>query len=87
MSRSEFRDIDLPGGAIRDNILPLPFQEPSGTLTTGGCAYGEAAGCALLRPEHRWGQPKALVGTTLALIERSMKVMSAVPRVTQLPAA
>ena len=76
----EFRDIDLPGGAIRDNILPLPFKEPSGTLAQlMGVLVDEGRRFASIADLNIGeGNQEAPVGTTLALIERSMKVMSAV---------
>ena len=76
----EFRDIDLPGGAIRDNILPLPFKEPSGTLAQlMGVLVDEGRRIASIADINVGeGNQEAPVGTTLALIERSMKVMSAV---------
>lgn len=76
----EFRDIDVPGGAIKDNILPLPFKEPSPTLANlmnmlvdEGRRFASIADLNIGE-----GNQQAPVGTTLALIERSMKVMSAV---------
>lgn len=76
----EFRDIDLPGGAIRDNILPLPFKEPSPTLAQlMGVLVDEGRRIASIADMNIGeGNQEAPVGTTIALIERSMKVMSAV---------
>ena len=76
----EFRDIDLPGGAIRDNILPLPFKEPSATLAQLlGVLVDEGRRMSSIADLNVGdGNQEAPVGTTLALIERSMKVMSAV---------
>lgn len=76
----EFRDIDLPGGAIRDNILPLPFKEPSPTLAQlMGVLVEEGRRIASIADlQIGEGNQEAPVGTTIALIERSMKVMSAV---------
>ena len=76
----EFRDIDLPGGAIRDNILPLPFKEPSPTLAQlMGVLVEEGRRIASIADlQIGDGNQEAPVGTTIALIERSMKVMSAV---------
>ena len=76
----EFRDIDLPSGAIRDNILPLPFKEPSATLAQlMGVLVDEGRRIASIADMNIGeGNQEAPVGTTLALIERSMKVMSAV---------
>lgn len=76
----EFRDVDLPSGAIRDNILPLPYKEPSQTLLAlmdkvieDGRRF---AGVADLKVADMSSQ--APVGTTLAILERALKVMSAV---------
>jgi len=76
----EFRDIDVPGGAIKDSILPLPFKEPSGTLAQlMGVLVDEGRRFASIADLNIGeGNQQAPVGTTLALIERSMKVMSAV---------
>lgn len=76
----EFRDIDLPSGAIRDNILPLPFKEPSPTLAQlMGALVDEGRRISSIADMNIGeGNQEAPVGTTLALIERSMKVMSAV---------
>ena len=76
----EFRDVDLPSGAIRDNILPLPYKEPSQTLAAlmgqiveDGKQFAAAAD---LKIGDMSGQ--APVGTTLAILERALKVMSAI---------
>ena len=75
----EWRDVDVPGGAIKDNILPLPYKEPSGTLLqllgiVTDMARGFAAQADIKASEMNTEAP---VGTTLALIERSMRVVSA----------
>lgn len=75
----EWRDVDVPGGAIKDNILPLPYKEPSGTLLqllgiVTDMARGFAAQADIKASEMNTEAP---VGTTLALIERSMRVISA----------
>jgi hypothetical protein len=75
----EWRDVDVPGGAIKDNILPLPYKEPSGTLLSllgivTDMARGFAAQADIKASEMNTEAP---VGTTLALIERSMRVVSA----------
>jgi hypothetical protein len=76
----EFRDVDVPGGSIRDNIAFLPYKEPSsvlyqllGTIVEEGRRFASIS-------EMDVGEMKqdAPVGTTLALLERSQKVMSAV---------
>ena len=76
----EFRDVDVPSGAIRDNILPLPYKEPSQTLAVlmdkiieEGRMFANADG---LKVSDMSSQ--APVGTTLAILERTLKVMSAV---------
>lgn len=76
----EFRDVDLPSGAIRDNILPLPYKEPSqvlmGLMDKIVMDGKQFAATAELNVSDMSAQ--APVGTTLAILERVMKVMSAV---------
>ncbi len=76
----EFRDLDLPSGAIRDNIMPLPFKEPSQTLANllGVLVQEGRRFASIADLQIGEGNQEAPVGTTLALIERSMKVMSAI---------
>ena len=76
----EWRDIDAPGGAIRDSLMPLPYKEPSatlaqllGALVEGGRRFVSVAD----QQASNMGQ-EAPVGTTVALLERGMKVMSAI---------
>jgi hypothetical protein len=76
----EFRDVDIPSGALRDNIMPLPYKEPSQVLsallekiTDEG---RRLAAIADLKFSDMSAQ--APVGTTLALLERQLKTMSAV---------
>ena len=76
----EFRDVDVPGGAIKDNITFLPYKEPSGVLhallgeiVEEGRRFASITDLKLADMKQ-----DAPVGTTLALIERSMKVMSAI---------
>jgi len=76
----EFRDVDLPSGAIRDNILPLPYKEPSQVLMAlmdkvvmDGKQFAATAELSVSDMSAQ-----APVGTTLAILERVMKVMSAV---------
>jgi hypothetical protein len=76
----EFRDVDVASGNIRDSITFLPYKEPSavlyqllGNLVDEGRRIGSIA-----EMDVGEGNPEAPVGTTLALLERSMKVMSAV---------
>ena len=76
----EFRDVDIGSGALRDNILPLPYKEPSQvlyTLLNNIVEEGRRfASTADMKISDMSGQ--APVGTTLALLERQLKVMSAV---------
>jgi len=76
----EFRDVDVPSGAIRDNILPLPYKEPSQTLSQLMDKVVEDgrrfAAVSDLKISDMSSQ--APVGTTLAVLERVLKVMSAV---------
>ena len=76
----EFRDVDVASGTIRDNILPLPYKEPSQVLLTlmnqiveEGRRFASAADLKV--SDMSANSP---VGTTLAILERSLKVMSAV---------
>lgn len=76
----EFRDVDVPGGSIRDNILPLPYKEPSQTLSMLLNTIVEEgrrfASISDMKVSDMSSQ--APVGTTLAILERTLKVMSAV---------
>ena len=76
----EFRDVDVPGGAIKDNITFLPYKEPSQTLysllNTIVDEGRRFASISDMKVSDMNSQ--APVGTTLALLERNMKVMSAV---------
>ena len=76
----EFRDVDVPGGSIRENISFLPYKEPSnvlyqlmGDIVEEGRRFASAADVKAADMNS-----EAPVGTTLAILERSMKVMSAV---------
>jgi hypothetical protein len=76
----EFRDVDVPSGSIRDNILPLPYKEPSQVLYTlfdrivnEGRSFASAGDMSVSDMSAQ-----APVGTTLALLERTLKVMGAV---------
>lgn len=76
----EFRDVDVPSGNIRDNITFIPYKEPSEvlhSLLNDIVGEGRRLGAAPDLPINAMTQ-QAPVGTTLALLERSMKVMSAV---------
>jgi hypothetical protein len=76
----EFRDVDVPGGTIKENISFLPYKEPSGVLyqllgniVDEGRRFASAADVKVADMSA-----EAPVGTTLAILERSMKVMSAI---------
>ena len=76
----EFRDVDVPSGSIRDNILPLPYKEPSQvlfellkTIVAEGRRFAATADMQI--SDLSANTP---VGTTLAVLERTLKVMSAV---------
>jgi hypothetical protein len=80
ISPGEFKDVDIPSGALKDNILPLPYKEPSAvlyqllqTVVDEGRRMGSVAD---LKVADMNGQTP--VGTTLAILERTLKVMSAV---------
>ena len=76
----EFRDVDVPSGAVRDNIMPLPYKEPSQVLAVLLERITEdgrrLAAIADLKISDMSAQ--APVGTTLAILERQLKTMSAV---------
>ena len=76
----EFRDVDIPSGAIRDNILPLPYKEPSQTLSMLLDKIIEEGRRFAAVSDLKIGDMsnQAPVGTTLAILERVLKVMSAV---------
>ena len=76
----EWRDVDIPSGAVRDNILPLPYKEPSQTLSMlldkiieEGRRFAAVSDLKISDMSNQ-----APVGTTLAILERVLKVMSAV---------
>ena len=80
ISPAEWRDVDVASGTMRDNIMPLPYKEPSqvlysllGTIVEEGRRF---AGMADLQVSDM--SANAPVGTTLAILERSLKMMSAV---------
>jgi hypothetical protein len=80
ISPGEWRDVDVPSGTIRDNLLPLPYKEPSQTLMAllnqiveEGRRFANAAD---LQVSDMSGN--APVGTTLAILERTLKVITAV---------
>lgn len=76
----EFRDVDVPSGTVRDNIMPLPYKEPSQTLLTLLDKIGEEARRFAATADMKVSDmsAQAPVGTTLALLERQLKIMSAV---------
>ena len=76
----EWRDIDAPGGNIRDAIIPLPYKEPSATLAQllGALIEGGRRFVSLADQQTGDGNTAAPVGTTVAMLERGMKVMSAI---------
>ena len=80
ISPGEFRDVDVPGGSIRDNILPLPYKEPSQTLSAllGTIVEEGRRFAAISDMKVSDMSSQAPVGTTLAILERTLKVMSAV---------
>ena len=80
ISPGEWRDVDVPSGSVRDNIMPLPYKEPSQVLallldriTEEGRRLGSIADMSVSDMGAN-----APVGTTLALLERQLKTMSAV---------
>lgn len=80
ISPAEWRDVDVASGTMRDNIMPLPYKEPSGVLyQLLGTIVDEGrkfAGAADMKISDMSAQ--APVGTTLAILERTLKMMSAV---------
>jgi len=80
LSPGEFRDIDVPGGALRESILPLPYKEPSQTLMAllGFVVDAGRRFAAIADMQVGDGNQQAAVGTTVALLERGSKVMSAI---------
>jgi hypothetical protein len=80
ISPGEFRDVDVPSGAIKDNLMTLPYKEPSqvlysllGTIVEEGRRFASAGDMKIADMSAN-----APVGTTLAILERTLKVMSAV---------
>ena len=76
----EFRDVDAPAGSLRDAIQPLPFKEPSGTLLSllGLLVQSGQRFASIAEISVGEGNSQAPVGTTLALMEKSTKVLSAI---------
>ncbi len=76
----EFRDVDAPAGDIRNSLVPLPYKEPSGTLFNllGFVIESGKSFAAVADMKLGEGNEVNPVGTTMALLERGMKVMSAI---------
>ena len=76
----EFRDVDAPGGNLRDAFMPLPYKEPSPTLLQlMGVVVGAGQRFAAIADMQVGdGNQNAAVGTTVALLERGSRVMSAI---------
>jgi hypothetical protein len=76
----EFRDVDAPGGAIRDSLMPLPFKGPDGTLMQllGFVVDAGQRFATITDMKVGDGNQQAAVGTTVALLEQGSRVMSAV---------
>ena len=76
----EFRDVDAPGGNIKDAFMPLPFKEPSATLLQlmGTVVSAGQRFAAIADMQVGDGNQQAAVGTTIALLERGSRVMSAI---------
>jgi len=80
IASGEFRDVDVPSGVMKDNIMPLPYKEPSQTLMTllnqiidEGRRFASAGDLKVADMSSN-----SPVGTTLAILERTLKVMSAI---------
>ena len=76
----EFKDVDAPGGSLRDAFFPLPYKEPSATLLQlMGIVVGAGQRFAAIADMQVGdGNQQAAVGTTIALLERGSRVMSAI---------
>jgi hypothetical protein len=76
----EFRDVDSPGGAIRDSLMPLPFKGPDGTLfqLLGFVVQAGQRFATITDLKVGDGNQQAAVGTTIAMMEQGARVMSAV---------
>ena len=80
LAPGEFRDIDAPGGDLRNALMPLPYKEPSGTLATllgvivdSGRRFAQVADAKIADVNSQ-----APVGTTVALIEQGSKIISSI---------
>ena len=80
LSPGEFRDVDAPGGAIRDSLMLLPYKGADQTLfqLMGFCVDAGQRFAAVSNLQVGDGNQQAAVGTTLALLEQGAKVMSAI---------
>ena len=76
----EFKDVDAPGGSLRDAFFPLPYKEPSQTLLNllGVVVSAGQRFAAIADMQVGDGNQAAAVGTTIALLERGSRVMSAI---------
>ena len=76
----EFKDVDAPGGSLRDAFFPLPYKEPSQTLLNllGVVVSAGQRFAAIADMQVGDGNQAAAVGTTVALLERGSRVMSAI---------
>jgi hypothetical protein len=76
----EFKDVDAPGGSLRDAFYPLPYKEPSQTLLAlmGIVVQAGQRFASITEMQVGEGNQNAAVGTTIALLERGSKVMSAI---------
>ena len=76
----EFRDVDAPGGALKDSLIPLPYKEPSQTLMAllGFCVEAGQRFASITNLNVGDGNQEMPVGTTMALLEQGTRVMSAV---------
>ena len=76
----EFKDVDAPGGSLRDAFYPLPYKEPSQTLLQlmGIVVQAGQRFASISEMQVGEGNSNAAVGTTIALLERGSKVMSAI---------
>ena len=76
----EFRDVDAPGGAIRDSLMPLPFKGPDATLFNllGFVVQAGQRFATITDLKVGDGNQQAAVGTTIAMLEQGSRVMSAV---------
>jgi hypothetical protein len=76
----EFRDVDAPGGNLRDAFMPLPFKEPSQTLLQlmGVVVQAGQRFASIADMQVGEGNQQAAVGTTVALLERGSRTMSAI---------